>query len=121
MQMHRTCFPQNPLLPVDPEDLLSVIESEIAFASIPRASIEITGPFEQLLSELLATLHIGVADPDKIIKLCLKHQVLAVEKSLEPQTLSLSPSNPPGASPVFLTNGNIAVITRIPLPHQISP
>lgn len=80
--LHRTCFPQNPLLPLDPEDLLSVIEPGIVFASIPRASVEITGPFEQVLSRLLPTFHIGAADPEKIIIPCLKRQVLAVERSL---------------------------------------
>ena len=121
MQMHRTCLPQNPLLPLDPEDLLSVIGPEIAFALIPRASVEITGSFKQVLSQLLTKFHIGAADPEKIIIPCLKRQVLAVEKSLEPHTLSLSQVTLQGASPIFLTNGNIAVTAQIPLPPQISP
>ena len=90
--MHRSCFPQHPLLPLDPEDLEGIIEPELVFASFPRASVHVTGPFEAILSQLLTKLHIGAATPDRIIFPCLKRQVPALEQALEPQTLSLSPT-----------------------------
>ena len=90
--MHRSCFPQHPLLPLDPEDLECIIEPEMVFALIPRASVHVTGPFEEILSQLLRKLHIGAVTPDTLIVPCLKRQVPALEQAIEPQTLSLSPT-----------------------------
>ena len=90
--MHRSCLAQYPLLPLDPEDIGSIIEPEIIFAYIPRHAVHITGPFEKELSQLLSKLHIEPATPDKMILPCLKLQVPALQQALAPQTLSFSPT-----------------------------
>ena len=92
IQMHRTCFPRHPLLPLDPEDLETIIKPEMVFAWVPRASVHVTGPFGEIISQLLTKLHIGAATPENIIVLCLKRQVPALEQALKPQALSLSPT-----------------------------
>ncbi|PVH78482.1 hypothetical protein DL98DRAFT_550048 [Cadophora sp. DSE1049] len=61
---HRTCFASSLLKPVGPQDLLRMLNPSINFFSVPRSSIHLFGPFEELNQVLLKQLAISVPPDD---------------------------------------------------------
>ncbi|KAL4860710.1 hypothetical protein BDV12DRAFT_204770 [Aspergillus spectabilis] len=72
--LHKTLFTQPPLEQIRPEQIWNMLSPEISFLSVPRPQVRISGPFEELLSDLLAQLGIPKCTQDRVIVPSLAQQ-----------------------------------------------
>ncbi|KAE8422529.1 IucC family-domain-containing protein [Aspergillus pseudocaelatus] len=77
---HRLCYAQEPLKPVSPEDIPAMLTPTLAFVSVPRDNLRITGHFEQELQPLLKRLNIPQTTSDRVIVPCLAQQLPSVHQ-----------------------------------------
>lgn len=77
-QFHRLCYAQPPLQPVEPENISDLLTPPLAFLSVPRIDLRLTGDFENLLQPLLTTLSIPPTSTDRVTVPCLSHQLPSV-------------------------------------------
>ncbi|KAF3480786.1 uncharacterized protein GIQ15_06133 [Arthroderma uncinatum] len=75
-----------PLKPINGVDLPSMLMPDLAFVSVPRADMQVVGPFEQTIEPLLKTLEVvdetistaAAADNERIIVPCFARQLPAI-------------------------------------------
>ncbi|KAF4231520.1 hypothetical protein CNMCM8980_005309 [Aspergillus fumigatiaffinis] len=79
LMYHRLCYAQAPLDPHRPEDLPGMLTPSLAFVSVPRTDMRISGSFEETLAPLLTRLGVPTASEDRIIVPCLANQLPAVQ------------------------------------------
>lgn len=79
-QFHRLCYAQPPLAPVQPGDIPEMLTPPLAFLSVPREDMRLTGSFESLIQPLLNTLSIPPTSKDRIIVPCLSRQLPSISK-----------------------------------------
>ncbi|KAL2839816.1 IucC family-domain-containing protein [Aspergillus pseudoustus] len=77
-QYHKLCCAQSPLDPYDFEGLPDMITPLLAFVSVPRTDMLISGIFEETLESLLTRLDVPATSPDRLIVPCLAKQLPAV-------------------------------------------
>ncbi|QKX54320.1 uncharacterized protein TRUGW13939_01406 [Talaromyces rugulosus] len=76
---HRLCYAQEGLAPVEPKDLPQFLAPTLAFLSVLRAEISISGPFEESLQPLLDQLDVPAPEnSDRVIVPCLHLQLPCV-------------------------------------------
>ncbi|KAI1850686.1 hypothetical protein JX266_003968 [Neoarthrinium moseri] len=75
---HRLCYAQPPLKPVHPEDITSMLTPTLAFISVPRKDLCVTGPFVQTLQPLLRRLEIPETSSDRVVVPCLVQQLPSI-------------------------------------------
>ncbi|KAJ5777242.1 IucC family-domain-containing protein, partial [Penicillium odoratum] len=75
---HRLCYAKAPLKPVAPEDIPGMLNSTLAFLSVPRVELRITGDFEKELEPLLKELDISKFSGDRAIVPCLEQQLPSI-------------------------------------------
>ncbi|KAJ5175036.1 IucC family-domain-containing protein [Penicillium canariense] len=85
---HRLCYAQAPLRQITPEDIPGMLTPSLAFVSVPRANLRITGPFEQELQPLLENLEIPNTISDRVIVPCLAQQLPSIQQRF-PATIVL--------------------------------
>ena len=78
VQFHRLCYAQPPLAPVRPGDIPEMLTPPLAFLSVPREDMRLTGSFESLIQPLLDILSIPPTSSDRIIVPCLSRQLPSV-------------------------------------------
>ncbi|KAJ5676224.1 hypothetical protein N7462_009121 [Penicillium macrosclerotiorum] len=74
-KFHRLCYPQPPLEPVEIEEMLI---PNIAFISVPRADLRLTGPFENMLEPLLERLKIPEVSAERVRVPCFTQQLPSI-------------------------------------------
>ncbi|CAG7916597.1 unnamed protein product [Penicillium olsonii] len=77
---HRLCYSQAPLERVIPGDIPSMLTPNLAFLSVPRADLVVTGHFEQELQPLLKKLDIPKTTCDRVIVPCLAQQLPSIKQ-----------------------------------------
>ncbi|OGM47726.1 hypothetical protein ABOM_004343 [Aspergillus bombycis] len=77
---HRLCQAQAPLKPVSPEDIPGMLKPTLAFVSVPRDNLRITGQFERELQPLLQQLDIPETTRDRVTVPCLAQQLPSVHQ-----------------------------------------
>ncbi|KAM4067307.1 IucA / IucC family protein [Hirsutella rhossiliensis] len=78
---HRMFYPQSPLYPFDPRNLIDVIHPSLVFVAVPRTDLRISGAFKETLEPLLAGLGIlSSAGKHELIVPCLAQQLPAVQR-----------------------------------------
>ncbi|KAJ5637418.1 IucC family-domain-containing protein [Penicillium lividum] len=77
---HRLCYAQAPLKPVAPEDIPGMLNPTLAFLSVPRVELRITGDFEKELKPLLKELGIPEVSDDRVIVPCLEQQLPSIHQ-----------------------------------------
>ena len=60
---HRLCYAQPPLQEIQPSDIPKMLTPALAFVSIPRTDLRVTGDFEAIIQPLLETLEIPCPTP----------------------------------------------------------
>ncbi|KAJ5901986.1 hypothetical protein N7495_002514 [Penicillium taxi] len=86
---HKLCYAQAPLRQVTPDDIPLMLKPALAFISVPRADLRITGPFEQELQPLIERLEIPKTDSDRVIVPCLAQQLPSILEKF-PETVVLT-------------------------------
>ncbi|KAL4955992.1 ferric iron reductase FhuF-like transporter-domain-containing protein [Aspergillus filifer] len=76
--LHKTLTTQPPLEPIDPEEIWDMLSPKIIFLSVPRPQIRTSGPFEDLLGDLLVKLEITNCSEKRIIVPCLSQQIPSI-------------------------------------------
>ncbi|KAJ5117453.1 hypothetical protein N7448_011085 [Penicillium atrosanguineum] len=77
---HRLCYAQPPLKPVSPEDIPGMLQPTLAFVSVPRTDLRVTGSFEQELQPLLKSLSVPETTSDRMIVPCLAQQLPSIQQ-----------------------------------------
>lgn len=77
---HRLCYAQPPLQQIQPDDIPEMLRPTLAFLSVPRTDLRLTGDFEQTIQPLLDTLDIPSTSPDRVIVPCLSRQLPSVHQ-----------------------------------------
>ncbi|KAF7593530.1 hypothetical protein BBP40_011258 [Aspergillus hancockii] len=75
---HRLCYAQAPLNPYEPEELPGMLTPSLAFVSVPRTDLLISGSFEETLEPLFTTLGVPPVSADRIVVPCHIRQLPAV-------------------------------------------
>ena len=75
---HRLCYAQPPLQEIQPSDIPKMLTPALAFVSIPRTDLRVTGDFEAIIQPLLETLEIPCPTPGRVIVPCLSRQLPSV-------------------------------------------
>ncbi|KAL4970310.1 IucC family-domain-containing protein [Aspergillus stella-maris] len=76
--LHKTLTTQPPLKPINPERIRDMLSPKIIFLSVPRPQVRTSGPFEDLLNDLLAKLEITNYSEKRIIVPCLSQQIPSI-------------------------------------------
>jgi hypothetical protein len=76
--MHRTLFAEPPLKQIQPGDILSMLNPELTFLSLPKRDMKISGPFVETLLPLLEKHGISTPAADHIIIPCLSQQLPSI-------------------------------------------
>ncbi|KAI9368037.1 IucC family-domain-containing protein [Aspergillus egyptiacus] len=84
---HRLCYAQAPLKPVTPEDIPGMLQPALAFVSVPRTDLRITGPFEQELQPLLERLKVPKTTDDRVVVPCLAQQLPSIQQRFPSATV----------------------------------
>ncbi|KNG82968.1 hypothetical protein ANOM_008953 [Aspergillus nomiae NRRL 13137] len=77
---HRLCYAQAPLKPVSPGDIPGMLKPTLAFVSVPRDNLRITGQFERELQPLLQQLDIPETTKDRVTVPCLAQQLPSIHQ-----------------------------------------
>ncbi|EYE97444.1 uncharacterized protein EURHEDRAFT_513335 [Aspergillus ruber CBS 135680] len=77
---HRLCYAQPPLNQIQPSDIPEMLTPTLAFLSVPRTDLRVTGAFEEIIQPLLRKLEIPSTTPDRVIVPCLSRQLPAVDQ-----------------------------------------
>ncbi|KAI2720719.1 hypothetical protein CBS147332_3959 [Penicillium roqueforti] len=85
---HRLCFAQAPLKPVTAADIPEMLNPTLAFVSVPRTNLRVTGHFEQELQPLLEKLEIPKTTGDRVVVPCLAQQLPSIHQRF-PDTIVL--------------------------------
>ncbi|KAL4795712.1 ferric iron reductase FhuF-like transporter-domain-containing protein [Aspergillus venezuelensis] len=78
IKLHKTLTTQPPLEPIEPERIWDLLSPKVIFLSVPRPQIRTSGPFEELLGNLLAKLEITNCSEQRIIVPCLSQQIPSI-------------------------------------------
>ncbi|KAB8201772.1 IucC family-domain-containing protein [Aspergillus parasiticus] len=79
-QFHRTCYADKLLKPVGPDDLPDMLNPGLSFVILPRSSVRVFGPFEDLLRPLGELLEVDISTiEDKIIVPCLSQHLPSLQ------------------------------------------
>ncbi|PKX97831.1 uncharacterized protein P174DRAFT_510732 [Aspergillus novofumigatus IBT 16806] len=76
--LHRTLLAQPPLKPIDAAELPTLLDPEVSFISVPRTSLHVTGPFEQLIKPLFDKLDVFEPSSERIIVPCFSRQLPSI-------------------------------------------
>ncbi|KAL2862583.1 ferric iron reductase FhuF-like transporter-domain-containing protein [Aspergillus lucknowensis] len=68
----------SPLPQIEPRRVIDMLSPEVLFLSVPRSQIRTSGPFEELLSDLLTKLDIPATTDDRIIIPALAQQAPSI-------------------------------------------
>ncbi|OQE21277.1 hypothetical protein PENSTE_c012G04829 [Penicillium steckii] len=76
---HRLCYAQAPLKPFHSKDLADMLTPSLAFVSVPRSDMLISGEYEETLESLLQKLKVPKPSSERLIVPCLTQQLPAVQ------------------------------------------
>ncbi|KAL2811266.1 hypothetical protein BJX63DRAFT_444294 [Aspergillus granulosus] len=76
--LHKTLYTQSPLPQIHPSQIWDMLSPEVTFLSVPRSQMRVSGPFEELLSDLLTKLNVSGGSEDRIIVPSLAQQNLSI-------------------------------------------
>ncbi|KAJ5933478.1 IucC family-domain-containing protein [Penicillium verhagenii] len=116
--LHKTCFAQPPLKPIVPGDIPELLSPELTFLSVPRSSLIVTGPFEQLLEPLLKSVEVpqNPEQPDQIIVPCFTRQL----PSIMPFFPSARPlKSVPDCCRAQISMRSISFMPKLGFPHHL--
>jgi hypothetical protein len=74
------CYAQAPLKQVTADDIPGMLKPTLAFISVPRTDLCVTGHFEQELQPLLERLEIPGTTSDRVIVPCLSQQLPSIHQ-----------------------------------------
>lgn len=77
---HRLCYAQPPLQQIQPSDIPEMLTPRLAFLSVPRTDLRVTGAFEATIQPLLNKLEIPSTSADRVVVPCLSRQLPSVHQ-----------------------------------------
>ncbi|EYE96808.1 uncharacterized protein EURHEDRAFT_514051 [Aspergillus ruber CBS 135680] len=77
---HRLCYAQPPLQQIQPSDIPEMLTPTLAFLSVPRTDLRVTGAFEAAIQPLLSKLEIPSTSADRVVVPCLSRQLSSVHQ-----------------------------------------